>query len=421
MTTDPSPSSAKPGALAPLGWAAFLAASWTWVIGMFLPVLLVRDYGVWGFVAFALPNIVGAAAMGWVVTSPAESAAMVSTHRAACRAFSLVTIAFHAYVLVWLYPTLVPTGSPLGETPLLVVAIPPLTIITVALLFVRGVRHTAVAAAALAMSLALGAMLAAGGVADAWSAPEPTTPLSPAPDLLWLAPVMVFGFALCPYLDLTFHRARRNLDPRGARIAFGLGFGVLFAAMILLTLFYAPVLRAALEGSAALPWAVAIALFAHIAMQSVFTVGVHTRAVASSAALRQSSPLAVPGAVLVGVAAALASHAAPAGLAGLSAGEVGYRLFMSFYGLVFPAYAWLCMIPTRGGHAGPTRRKSLVLAMAIGVAAPMFYMGFVERREVFLAPGLLVVLMSRLALPRGRGERGGGPARAAQAPAAPSA
>src|SRR5690554_5738767 len=114
MTTDPSPSSAKPGALAPLGWAAFLAASWSWVIGMFLPVLLVRDYGVWGFVAFALPNIVGAAAMGWVVTSPAESAAMVSTHRAACRAFSLVTIAFHAYVLVWLYPTLVPTGSPLG-------------------------------------------------------------------------------------------------------------------------------------------------------------------------------------------------------------------------------------------------------------------------------------------------------------------
>jgi len=418
MTTDPSPSSAKPGVLAPLGWAAFLAASWTWIIGMFLPVLLVRDYGIWGFVAFALPNIIGAAAMGWVITSPAESAAMVAAHRAAGRAFSLVTIAFHAYVLVWLYPTLIPAGLPLGETPLLAVAIPPLTIITVALLFARGVRHAAIAAAALAMSLVLGAMLAAGGVADAWSSSTPTTPISPAPDLLWLAPVMVFGFALCPYLDLTFHRARRNLDRQSARLAFGVGFGVFFAAMILLTLFYAPALRAAMDGAAALPWAVAIALFSHVAMQSVFTVGVHTHAVAATAAPRRSSPLAVPCAVLSGVAAALLSHAAPSGLAGLSAGEVGYRLFMAFYGLVFPAYAWLCMIPTRDGRVGPTRRKALVLAMAIGVAAPMFYMGFIERREVFLAPGLLVVLMSRLALPRGRR---GGPARAAQASAAPSA
>ena len=27
-------------------------------------------------------------------------------------------------------------------------------------------------------------------------------------DLLWLAPVIVFGFLLCPYLDLSFHHAR---------------------------------------------------------------------------------------------------------------------------------------------------------------------------------------------------------------------
>ena len=31
---------------ASLGWAVFLATSWTWCIGMYLPVLLVRDFGV---------------------------------------------------------------------------------------------------------------------------------------------------------------------------------------------------------------------------------------------------------------------------------------------------------------------------------------------------------------------------------------
>ncbi|MBV8780683.1 MAG: hypothetical protein JO353_04735, partial [Phycisphaerae bacterium] len=51
-----------------LGWAIFLGVSWTWCIGMYLPVLLVRDYGFWGWVVFAIPNVVGAAAMGWTIT-----------------------------------------------------------------------------------------------------------------------------------------------------------------------------------------------------------------------------------------------------------------------------------------------------------------------------------------------------------------
>ena len=48
----------------------------------------------------------------------------------------------------------------------------------------------------------------------------------------------LFGFALCPYLDLTFHRARQSLAGRDAKTAFGVGFGVLFALMILFTLGY---------------------------------------------------------------------------------------------------------------------------------------------------------------------------------------
>src|SRR6185295_11012918 len=84
-----------------LGWAVYLAMSWTWCIGMFLPVLLVRDYGVWGWVVFAVPNVIGAAAMGWVLRSPEQSARITAAHQRACRAFSLATIAFQVYFAGW--------------------------------------------------------------------------------------------------------------------------------------------------------------------------------------------------------------------------------------------------------------------------------------------------------------------------------
>ncbi|MEO0631212.1 MAG: hypothetical protein AAFY46_10885, partial [Planctomycetota bacterium] len=65
---------------APLGWAAFLGVSWTWCIGMYLPILMVRDLGLAGYLVFAIPNVVGAAAMGWVLRSPASSLALTTRH-----------------------------------------------------------------------------------------------------------------------------------------------------------------------------------------------------------------------------------------------------------------------------------------------------------------------------------------------------
>ena len=41
------------------GWGLFCACSWTWCIGMFLPVILIRDLGGAGFLAFAIPNLFG--------------------------------------------------------------------------------------------------------------------------------------------------------------------------------------------------------------------------------------------------------------------------------------------------------------------------------------------------------------------------
>jgi hypothetical protein len=107
--------------------------------------------------------------------------------------------------------------------------------------------------------------------------------------------------------------------------------------------------------------------------------------------------------VLIGLAIAGAGQLLNApSYSGLSAGEIIYRLFMSFYGLVFPAYVWLCMIPTRNesGTQPPSRAKLTILFASIAFAAPFYWMGFIERQTWYLAPGLAIVLFARLLLPR---------------------
>jgi hypothetical protein len=98
----------------PVVWGMYLGISWTWVIGMFLPVLLVRDYGPLAWWIFAIPNCIGAAAMGWVLRNADDSAAYVRRHAGACRWFSLVTIAFHLFFAAWMLPHLV---GPVGGSP----------------------------------------------------------------------------------------------------------------------------------------------------------------------------------------------------------------------------------------------------------------------------------------------------------------
>ncbi len=54
-----------------LPWRFYVATSWTWVIGMMLPVLLIRDFGPMGWLVFAVPNVIGAASLGWWFKSTA--------------------------------------------------------------------------------------------------------------------------------------------------------------------------------------------------------------------------------------------------------------------------------------------------------------------------------------------------------------
>jgi hypothetical protein len=81
---------------------------------------------------------------------------------------------------------------------------------------------------------------------------------------------------------------------------------------------------------------------------------------------------------------------------GLDAGELIYRLFMSFYGLLFPAYVWICMLPGRRGLT-PASLRALILAVV--VAAPFFWLGFIADRMIWLVPGVVAVFLARFLVP----------------------
>jgi hypothetical protein len=385
---------------ATIGWAAYLAASWTWCIGMYLPALLVRDLGLAGYLVFALPNVLGAAAMGWTLRTPEASRRLTTLHLPACRWFSIVTLAFHMYWVTWLVGWAM---LHLPVSPWAAAGIIPLGLL--ALAFWRAARH-----APIIRTAGLAVTAVSLGVLAIWLlAPYRVRPdsgeflgVGSRGDALWLLSASTLGFALCPYLDLTFHRARRSCPTPGAsRAAFTIGFGVLFALMIVLTLVYAGPIIALADGdpatAAAIPALLAAAVGIHAGLQTAFTVGVHTAEVSDPRTRRELAPKAFV-ALAAGAALAAAWFAEPQHrVAGLALGEIGYRTLLAFYGLVFPAYVWINVVPLgRGPMRAPTRRSLAVTAAAVVLAAPFFFAGFILRNEPWVIGGVLIVLLAKI-------------------------
>lgn len=385
-----------------ISWGIYLAVSWTWCIGMFLPILLLRDFGVPGYIAFALPNVLGAAAMGWIMTSPDASRQFVERHRLACIGFGAVTVLFHlVFALKVIAPINELGGAALGAA----------SVLLAPLLLSWLDRPRAVALITYVLSLCAASVF----VSQAWiPAPE----LDPAAteslrsmrlgayDVAFLTPACAFGFLFCPYLDLTFHRARQGLAGVESRLGFGIGFGVFFLAMILFTVAYAPVFAPDYSTTNLRPHPLLLStLLLHIGSQSAATIAFHLRALRvpeAGAIGKDSSKILMVLALACGGSLLLAQVRAWSvpSFADPHQRLIWYRVFMSFYGLVFPGYIWLLAIPTRDGHAGPRgsqgRRKLTTLFIALLLASPCFWLGFVERQTWWLAPGMLVILGSRL-------------------------
>jgi hypothetical protein len=364
---------------------------------MFLPVLLLRDFGVWGYVVFAIPNVIGAAAMGWVVTDRERASRLLEGHLTACGVFSAVTICFQIFFAFWLLRSGVEDWSSWGIPWLLMVMLGAGVAATL-LLAIRGTPSLGAGAAVWLLSIGAAVSLASRGALHAGLG---STPQLPVAALAWLAPVCIFGFMLCPYLDATFIRTCREAP--NARAAFTIGFGVFFLSMVVFTLMYARVLLP-MAGSesewAGMPYADLVRV--HVLVQLLFTIVAHALCWQRAGEREPGKPVVrgnrfgIPTAIVV---VAFGAQFVPP-MAGLSGLEVAYRCFMAFYGLVFPAYVWICMVPTRDGHSGTLgtrgRRKLRVLAAAIAMALPCYWMGFIERETWWLAPGLGIVLLARV-------------------------
>lgn len=364
-------------------WACFLGCSWTWVIGMFLPIMLLRDYGVWGWVAFAAPNVVGAAAMGTVLARPQVSWNLTQKHPGALRWFAGVTIAYQVYVVFWLFN---------GLWLALIWVLPWLVMDRVRREVIGGWLPAVSVGVAL---VSWGAFSLAGQLDGAWLdvgfGARDTYPSRLAPLDLWLlAPGLTAGFLLCPYLDPTFHRARYSTGPGTGRAAFALGFGVVFCSMIVFTLMYAGLLRPLINGEdtsgISSPWRAVLGI--HIGAQIAFTLLAHARERFAVVETRDRWPLVWFALVLIGALGwVVLSRAVDATPGGLTMGEVGYRLFLLCYGVFFPGYVLICMLPPlprKRPWSSPENRKAVsesarkwVFIVACVLAYPAAVMGFI--------------------------------------------
>lgn len=382
-----------------MGWGAFLACSWTWCIGMFLPVLLLRDLGLAGFAAFALPNIIGAAMFGAIFSNPQTQFNFLNSHRTAIWAFSIATVAFQAFFAVSL---MLPAPiSAMQATTLLGTAA-----CAVAIRWLCEKPKQLLIASVITWIVSCGLMVVA---ARQGHEGPPADLLQYQPDraqLIGLAAVCALGFALCPWLDRTFHFARQSLPgPRGTW-AFALGFGVLFATMLGFTALYAREGTLTIvpdDGSAPFaPWiAFAPVVLSHIAMQLGFTIGAHLPWCAKDAPVdigpdepKARERLWVFGPLLVGGVVAMFASSAN-GLYELTGFEITYRCFMALYGLVFPSYVWICA-PKVHSASAPTKRKFVVWVAAMAIAAPFFWIGFMQRRYEWITPGVAIILAARV-------------------------
>lgn len=380
-----------------LAWALFLAVSWTWCIGMHLPNLLARDGGLPFFFAFFIPNVLGAASVGFVLRTRDRSSNFVRSLRTPMLLFSAVTVAFQAYFLAWKMTEdlavgvlHMPAGIACGVTLVGVTSL------------LRGRVDWVPALVTLLCTITAGALLI--------SQPIELIASEPIASLIGLSMVTMLGFGICPYLDLSFNRAVQHAP--NPRAAFAIGFFVVFAAIILMATHG----RAIWTPNAApfemrLDWVFG-AMGLHFGAQATFTIFAHTAAVYATSkegsiagdaepvdagaegrpSLRRWIFLPVLAGLLIGAGTPFIPMRVdlPGFASSIDPTEFTYRLFLGFYGLVFPVWTLVAL-----RRPGSTDRSTLIwLAAVCAVAGPFLWVGSIGRDEAWLIPGVAIVLLA---------------------------
>ncbi|MHC4977316.1 MAG: hypothetical protein ACYTF7_12065, partial [Planctomycetota bacterium] len=371
---------------------------------MYFPMYLLLDFGVLGWLAFAVPNVVGAMMVGLIWKRTGDSERFVQKNRSSMRLFSIATVLFHIGFLGWLLES---RSLAMFDDYAYGAVVMTLLMIASMLLGALGSRGW-VGLAVVVLLASVAAIVATSmtsmgmGVRD----PRDIVPNQSVIALALASPALAMGFLLCPHLDLTIHRARQEALGATGTAAFVIGFGVLFLVMIVFTLFY---------GAGILGGSWSYYVIAHIAIQSTFTMGAHMRELYEhgvvfgrdadelanpsvqrrrSAITTALSTLAIIVAVLVGIAlverwvndwielptleaqvrqddASIATqrfNPAPRSI---------YQSYLSLYALVFPAWLWIGVL--RGRGLGAPARLAFWL-FSVVAAGPLFAWGYLGER-----------------------------------------
>lgn len=379
--SDPAPSRHP---LALLSWAVYLGCSWTWLIGMLLPYYLARDFGAWSWLVFAVPNVLGAASVGWFFSRPKSSESFEARHPTLLRWFSIWTLIFHASVLSRLlayYGNFFIGNNSLAA---LAQATLFLTLALFAVALSRLAKNGLFVAAWVTLLLSLGAFAANASMWPDQTRPPPIAGEFGPLDLAFAAPAIILGFLACPHLDLTIHRARRGIaTPARSKLTFAVGFCVVFLAMITLTLLYAGgILRGITIDY----------LLIHFAFQSVFTCALHWRELR-----RRRSPggpsigwLAL---LVFGVASGTLAYFGESPINGKSWVLLAYETLVTPYALVFPAYLWTRVIVGEKLNILTRAQSKHVWWVSALIASPGFAYGYLWQEFIWLAAGVGVLLL----------------------------
>lgn len=360
------------GIAATLGWGAYCACSWTWCIGMFLPIILLGRFGWTGFWAFAIPNLIGCVAFGYYFTAE-RSRHFATAHAGPIRAFSLVTIAFQIFFVGW------STGSFVFATELAGDPDPSGTgaagdflawpVLGAILTWTAGAAALSVRGDLFWRWLAT-LIAAASGVLFAITFdrvggfPSVATPSSVGSGLAIL-PLMILGFVACPVLDATFHRARQQSPSRHSFAVFGIIFAMMLA--------FAATTFDAGDPASVIPIIMPV-IVAQWTLQLLFTIGAHLRELTTLPAGRLGQSLPVFVAIVIG---------AVLGMPGI-AGEDAYLMILGLYAIPFPMYVIAATV--RGlEHPLPGRWMLAILIVSLA-ASPLGWLGFIENRTWFLLP-----------------------------------
>lgn len=292
---------------------------------------------------FAIPNVIGCTLFGYIVRTPERSKALVERYARAMSWFAIVTIAFHAFFIVMMMLMHCENANPLLTRFL------PFGIVivggVVALLPSRVWPYLALIVWATSLAIGYSLLPIENEISQS----------RPWQDVIWLTPIVTFGFLFCPYLDPTFHRA---IQCSPSKHAFGV-FGITFGAMIGVTCLYHNVILETLT----------VGIGIHLVIQTLFTIGAHFRegARVNNRKNRRRFVCFAFVAGLIAIEAAHRPHAVEEGLTN------DYLRFFVFYGLVFPGLVSTFMATRR---AFSTKRVMVFSIVAVA-SLPFLEWGYI--------------------------------------------